>query len=112
MAYKDIEKRRAWDRDFAKTLKGRYKYYQRNAKTRNVDFNLSFDVFCKLVDKNCYYCQKPSYGIDRIDNSKGYELTNVVTCCTMCNKMKIDYNLKDFIDHCRLVALRFTKKNQ
>lgn len=35
-------------------------------------------------------------GIDRIDNSKGYILNNVVSCCTHCNTAKLNYNISDF----------------
>ena len=39
-------------------------------------------------------------GIDRLDNSKGYEKENTVTCCGICNKMKLTLTLKEFIEQC------------
>mgnify|MGYP001559832597 CR=1 len=37
----------------------------------------------------CYYCQFPlpdaGVGLDRLDNSIGYTVANVVPCCTDCN---------------------------
>lgn len=35
-------------------------------------------------------------GIDRIDNSKGYILGNVVPCCYQCNTAKLNYTLDNF----------------
>jgi hypothetical protein len=38
------------------------------------------------------------HGIDRVDNTRGYELGNVVACCAWCNKMKMDHGITDFLD--------------
>lgn len=35
-------------------------------------------------------------GIDRVDNNKGYEIENVVTCCTDCNKKKLKKTQEEF----------------
>ena len=35
-------------------------------------------------------------GIDRVDNIKGYDLDNCVTCCSLCNWMKRDLTIKEF----------------
>lgn len=37
-------------------------------------------------------------GIDRVDNSRGYEKGNVVSCCEWCNKMKMDHTVDEFLD--------------
>lgn len=37
-------------------------------------------------------------GIDRIDSSHGYTKDNIVTCCKICNKMKMDMSLDNFIE--------------
>lgn len=82
-----------------------YRQYINNAKTRNISFLINKDDFKKITKLNCYYCNIPpscNYrhhrtrktlpycytGIDRIDNSKGYQLNNIVPCCTKCNNMK------------------------
>jgi len=99
--------------------------YKRGAKYRNLDFRISKDAFIELISKNCYYCgSNPknynSYftndkrlldnhvtletanrgwiainGLDRLDSNKGYEINNVVPCCSNCNIMKrdIDFNI-------------------
>lgn len=45
-----------------------------------------------LEDALCSYCSMPllstGYGLDRLDNKKGYSINNVITCCTDCNSLK------------------------
>lgn len=86
--------------------------YRNRAKKNGLEFCLNKDDFKKLILNECYYCKK-SYsnckkrqgnelmynGIDRIDNTKGYILENVRTCCTMCNTMKMNYTEEEFKDH-------------
>lgn len=80
-----------------------YSAYSRTAKKRGYTFTLSQKDFKIITQKSCYYCGtlpkqgkrgRYSYGtyfyngIDRIDNSKGYEPDNIVPCCGVCNNMK------------------------
>lgn len=80
-----------------------YRTYKIGAKSRDLDFSLSFDEFSELTALSCYYCGempknifKNRYGkgdftyngIDRVDNSKGYTTSNVVPCCKICNVAK------------------------
>ena len=80
-----------------------YYSYRNKAKGKNVSFSLDKNTFKILTNGNCFYCGKPplqiqkgveSYGdyiyngIDRVDNKRGYEIDNCVSCCGMCNKAK------------------------
>jgi len=73
------------------------------------DWDLSMEQVRKLTKQNCHYCgTKPSQqinlpgsnepyfynGIDRVDNEIGYHISNVVSCCKMCNfaKRNLSYN--------------------
>lgn len=95
-----------------------YEQYQSSAKTRSIDFNLSKEEYVELVKKDCFYCGEeppvkqphrgkkyyvgvpvPYNGIDRIDNTKGYEKQNCVPCCTKCNYMKSDMDVSSFTKH-------------
>ena len=40
-------------------------------------------------------------GLDRVDNSIGYILENVVPCCVTCNSMKMAMSYNEFITHLR-----------
>ena len=86
--------------------------YKRHALRRNKSFGLEYDDVVSLVSGNCFYCgQSPGNtkktkntisalvynGIDRVDNSLGYEIGNVVTCCKVCNRAKGDLSVKDFL---------------
>jgi hypothetical protein len=96
------------------TLFSRYKY---NAKVRNIYFDESIEFkeeFRRLTKENCHYCNiepkqlvisrrkqsteegiehgKYIYnGIDRINNSIGYIISNVVSCCGTCNYAKSNF---------------------
>jgi len=91
-----------------------YNIYKYVAKNKHIFWKLTLKDFGKLVSKNCYLCgQKPEKkslcrskyykenilfnGIDRIDSSKGYTLDNCKSCCSLCNKLKRDMSLQDFI---------------
>lgn len=89
-------------------------HYQSGALKRNLEFSLSDEEFNDLIYGKCYYCgQEPTInksdnrynktselfirnGIDRIDSNKGYFKDNCVSCCTMCNRMKLNYTIEDF----------------
>jgi hypothetical protein len=91
-----------------------YREYIKGSKKRNLDFNLTFDDFNKLISDNCYYCgskpiEKPnkSYmvkileplkvnGIDRLNSTIGYKIDNCVTCCSKCNYSKHEMSVEEF----------------
>jgi hypothetical protein len=65
------------------------------AKKRDIEWSLTLEEYVDLIILPCYYCAnklgepvKRSIGLDRLDSNKGYELTNVVSCCNNCNVMK------------------------
>ncbi len=88
---------------------GLYKTYRTSASTRDLSFDLPFEIFTYITSDNCFYCNKvPSKickngykynGVDRIKNDIGYEFQNVITCCTICNKMKSDKTYEEFLEH-------------
>jgi hypothetical protein len=78
-----------------------YSSYKLNAKSRGFDFNIDFDYAVSILKSDCHYCgiepsntyMKSYYnatynGIDRVNNTKGYEMDNIVSCCKMCNIAK------------------------
>lgn len=81
------------------------------AGKRKLSFTITLNQFIKLTSDNCYYCgcspvsiQKSTHnngnyqynGLDRVDNSKGYTIKNVVTCCKYCNSAKSTRTSKEF----------------
>lgn len=83
--------------ELAKIPANQFRAAIRYAQRRNIKFLLSQDQFIFERNKPCFYCENrmcaPSVegtGLDRIDNNKGYELRNVVSCCKICNQIKGD----------------------
>jgi hypothetical protein len=85
----------------SKTLSQRYYMYKKNAKQRGIEFNISLDNFKNITNKTCVYCGglDDYNGIDRKDNSIGYEFDNIQPCCTVCNMMKRHYTENEFLSH-------------
>jgi len=88
------------------------KLMEHGAKICNLDWSLTEDQVRNLTKQNCHYCGiapqqifgQEGYngfyiynGIDRIDNSKGYTIDNVVPCCKFCNYSKSNRSLEDFM---------------
>ncbi|MBS6574788.1 HNH endonuclease [Parabacteroides goldsteinii] len=59
---------------------------------RKRDFNISQDWFIENILKSkCIYCgDTMKLGCDRIDNTKGHTMDNVVPCCYSCNVARFD----------------------
>jgi hypothetical protein len=90
-----------------------YNSYKKEAEKRGLEFNLEFDYFIELVQKNCYYdnviptrevknnesrSKFICNGIDRKDNKIGYTIENSVPCCKMCNFKKSSTDHNEFLN--------------
>ncbi len=100
-----------------------YYMYKKNAKARNLRFNLTKKQFKDLTKQNCFYCgREPSQkihpqrtngyyvynGIDRLNNKKGYTTENCVSCCGICNTMKWNMSFNQFYRHIEKVYKTIT----
>ena len=86
-------------------VKAKYREYIDGAKRRGLVFDLTLKEFKKFIESSCFYCgESKAGGIGRVDNTMGYLKDNSVSCCSRCNRMKFNYSLEDFIDHCRKVV--------
>lgn len=89
--------------------------YLSAAKKRKMSFSLSRDVFRQLTSSPCDYCgalpsqcttqKSDKYrgkyiysGLDRVDNSRGYDEDNVVPCCAQCNYAKCEKSREEFLE--------------
>jgi len=92
---------------------------QHGARKRNLEFSISMsDAWSVFIaqDKKCALTKLPlrfaekrgdyeaTASLDRIDSKKGYTLENVQWVHKKINIMKQDYDEKDFIYYCKLVA--------
>ena len=86
-----------------------FKYCKEGAEKRGHSFELSHKDFLEVAwDKSCIYCgaNNSNYGIDRVDNSKGYIRDNVVPCCIDCNRMKRKMSVVEWFAHMRKILNR------
>jgi hypothetical protein len=85
------------------------------------DGDIPFEIFLNLSQQNCFYCdKKPSNkkacrvkeqyfiynGLDRVDNSQGHNVNNVVPCCYYCNVSKSDRTKEDFLTWIKIIFKR------
>lgn len=101
-----------------KTLRRFYAYRNQCARRRKgvgISFNLTLQLFLSITSSVCFYCgqlspNKNYCGIDRVDSSIGYEPTNCVPCCKICNKMKLNYSQQFFLAHAEKIHKHMEKK--
>ena len=104
------EQRKEYDRKYRQTYNGipekRYFLYRKGAKERGIKFKITIDYFKKFWQKPCCYCgnEIKTIGLDRIDNTRGYIINNLIPCCSKCNRMKGKLSQKEFIEHCKKIA--------
>jgi hypothetical protein len=108
-----IEKIKRYDSE-ACAKKALYYSYKNGKKAKTVGFDIREEDFFKITKMDCFYCNTAPFtikinyknnwksvylynGLDRIDNTKGYFLSNVRPCCKWCNFSKRDMIEKDFI---------------
>ena len=85
----------------------------RGAKNRGYEWGLNYDQLKELTKQDCHYCgAEPNHrvnaiksngeyvynGLDRVDNSKGYIIGNVVPCCSQCNVAKSTHSAHNFLE--------------
>jgi hypothetical protein len=88
------------------TPRSRERMYKGNAKLRGIPYTLTQDEFLSFWQKPCFYCRGPikTIGLDRVNNDLGYQMDNIVPCCTTCNTMKMGKRLNEFVEHCQKVV--------
>ncbi len=77
-----------------------YNVFLRRCQERQIDNSITYDQFAMLAKMTtCHYCggsvgrvvhgnTSRGCGLDRKDNSRGYSVDNVVSCCGHCNRVK------------------------
>lgn len=94
-------------------------FYKVNAKLRSIQFQLSKEEFRTLITKNCHWCGDPPSifrktgfaellhgGVDRLDPNKDYTVENCVPSCKVCNWMKSNLGVSQFIEHLHKIVRR------
>ena len=94
----------------SKSDRTRFTIYRRGAQQRNLEFSLEFEEFQKLIHSKCQYCGDrfgQILGVDRVDNTRGYFIENCVPCCSLCNRMKLNLTLEEFLLQCRKITAKY-----
>lgn len=95
--YRDNPKYKEKEKERRGGLNQRYSFSKRLARKRGKEWSLTKDQYAALISQPCYYCENKlgepvsvGVGLDRLDNTNGYMIDNVVCCCDFCNKIKGD----------------------
>src|ERR1035437_10202550 len=93
--------------------------YVQQSRRRKLKWSLTKNGPRKLFRGYCFYCGTSPIavktipngqgsfvfnGIDRRDNSLGYDKKNCVPCCMICNFMKRSMGVEEFLAHIRRIA--------
>lgn len=96
------EKHKRWDLIGHQRPKTRFSFSRKRAKERELEWTLSLEEYQKLIIQPCHYCNDllgskvtNCSGLDRLDDTKGYEFDNVVSCCRSCNVVRNDVLTSD-----------------
>lgn len=100
-----------------------FREYRDSAKARGHSFELEAQEFRALVSSPCHYCGETpaprsrvirgtnprvvgflAHGVDRVNSTLGYSLSNCVTCCQTCNSMKSNLDVDAWLDQVKKIA--------
>lgn len=90
---------------YVKTVRARWNGMKARARRRNMSCTISFEEYAEIMKQDCFYCNGKlddvsiGAGLDRIDNSKGYESGNVLRCCRVCNTTRMANHTVDETKH-------------
>lgn len=84
-----------------KTPRQTFTRYKQSARNRQLPFEITFEEFLSFQEDPCTYCGgiQDAIGLDRIDSTRGYEMTNLTRCCGTCNYMKRHHSVEEWLDH-------------
>lgn len=109
------------EENFKNFINTRYIQHLKQAYSRSLCTKITKDLFIKMTQENCFYCNRfpkrisktiftfKYNGLDRMDNTKGYTLENTVTCCSPCNYLKSTKTVKEFNNLLKSIDLNWLK---
>ena len=90
------------------TIKDRWRAFQQEAYEKGLFFMIPFSE--NLFGQPCVYCGMPSNTIDRADPTKGYLLSDFLSCCSTCLTMKGADTPLEFLDRISSTSRDVTDK--
>ena len=108
-----MQSRKQKQDEYDRSIKRRYAKAKARARRINRVFTLTFTQYQALLAKDmCTYCEgeleKTGSSLDRIDSRYGYTKKNAVACCWMCNNMKSNLTMEQFLKHIERI-LKYVK---
>lgn len=104
------------DKTYQGTLIARYSALKAATRIKGSVTPITFDEYKNLIESPCYLCGDSvasvsisGHGIDRIDSSVGYLLNNCRSCCGVCNRMKRDLPIDEFITRIKKILRNYNK---
>jgi len=95
---------------FRNSRRGMLKSIHKGARDRNLVISMTDEEIMNMTDLNCVYCNTETKdmicrnGLDRIDSSLGYDLSNCVPCCGSCNMSKGQLDPLTFIERNKQIS--------
>lgn len=93
---------------YRSTADYRWSILKSGARLRGLTLTLSKEEAIAIMKNPCFYCgfksESSLNGLDRANNSLGYEHENILPCCARCNRMKWIHSIQDFTQACKNVA--------
>jgi len=88
-----------------------------HASSIGYDWQIAYEDWLNLIKLPCHYCgnmekAKSGSSLDRIDNTKGYLLTNVLPCCTECNRSRMDHYTSEEFRVMRLALTNYRNNSK
>lgn len=98
---------------FRETPKGKLTEMKKDAKKRGIEFTISLADAERMWNDPCGYCGRKVkiLSLDRIDNSKPYNIENVIMCCKWCNYTKGTGSQSFFYNQCKKVVENMINKS-
>jgi len=99
------KKVKAYNRKYGMSLAGFWRRYKYRAKKAGYEMNITLEDFENITSLPCKYCgeNERQRGIDRVDNNIGYLKENCVSCCGICNMMKMKLTKEKFLNHIKKI---------
>lgn len=102
MAFKDVEAKKEYQRNYTKnhpekfnkpSLRSKFASIIGNAKPRGLEVTYTIEEYSGLISgATCFYCSGSlpltGSGVDRLNHEIGYVKGNLVPCCSSCNRKK------------------------
>lgn len=98
-----------------RTTEGKYRSLNSKAKFKGLEMKISFKQYTEILKNNkCYYCDISLIGtsgssLNRIDNNKGYLVSNVKPCCGICNKIMNNFSIEELSSRVYKIVARMKK---